>query len=80
MYLACGVNPDITTIFKQSDILEHGTLGFIMTFQTKMGELSRMTQFKHKSKQQIKEGIDYVLDSTLQPSYVDIVPFPDKKN
>ena len=46
MYLACGVNPNITTIFKQSDVLEHGTLGFIMTFQTKMGELSRMTQFK----------------------------------
>ena len=58
MYLACGVNPDITTIFKQSDVLEHGTLGFIMTFQTKMGELSRMTQFKSKSQQQTKGGID----------------------
>lgn len=58
MYLACGVNPEVTTIFKQSDVLEHGTLGFIMTFQTKMGELSRMTQFKFKSQQQTKEGID----------------------
>ena len=58
MYLACGVDPKITTIFKQSDVLEHGTLGFIMTFQTKMGELSRMTQFKYKSQQQTKEGVD----------------------
>lgn len=58
MYLACGVNPSVTTIFKQSDVLEHGTLGFIMTFQTKMGELSRMTQFKYKSQQQTKEGVD----------------------
>lgn len=58
MYLACGVNPDITTIFKQSDVLEHGTLGFIMTFQTKMGELSRMTQFKYKSQQQTRESVD----------------------
>ncbi|MBQ3502174.1 MAG: tryptophan--tRNA ligase [Clostridia bacterium] len=58
MYLACGVNPDITTIFKQSDVLEHGTLGFIMTFQTKMGELSRMTQFKYKSQQQTKGRVD----------------------
>jgi len=58
MYLACGVNPTVTTIFKQSDVLEHGTLGFIMTFQTKMGELSRMTQFKCKSSQQTKEGVD----------------------
>lgn len=58
MYLACGVDPKVTTIFKQSDVLEHGTLGFIMTFQTKMGELSRMTQFKSKSSKQTKEGVD----------------------
>ena len=58
MYLACGVDPEITTIFKQSDVLEHGTLGFIMTFQTKMGELSRMTQYKYKSQQQSREGVD----------------------
>ena len=58
MYLACGVNPKVTTIFKQSDVLEHGSLGFIMTFQTKMGELSRMTQFKAKSQNSGKEGVD----------------------
>ena len=58
MYLACGINPEVTTIFKQSDVLEHGTLGFIMTFQTKMGELSRMTQFKAKSEKQTKQGVD----------------------
>ena len=58
MYLACGVDPEKTMIFKQSDVLEHGTLGFIMTFQTKMGELSRMTQFKYKSQGQGQEGID----------------------
>ena len=58
MYLACGVDPTKTMVFKQSDVLEHGTLGFIMTFQTKMGELSRMTQFKYKSMQQTKEGVD----------------------
>lgn len=58
IYLACGVNPKVTTIFKQSDVLEHGTLGFIMTFQTKMGELSRMTQFKCKSAQLSKQGVD----------------------
>ena len=58
MYLACGVNPDKTIIFKQSDVLEHGALGFIMTFQTKMGELSRMTQFKSKATNSGKEGVD----------------------
>lgn len=58
MYLACGINPNSTIIFKQSDVLQHGTLGFIMTFQTKMGELSRMTQFKSKSQASSKEGVD----------------------
>ncbi len=58
MYLACGVDPEKTIIFRQSDVLEHGTLGFIMTFQTKMGELSRMTQFKYKSQQSSREGVD----------------------
>lgn len=58
MYLAGGVDPVKTVIFKQSDVLEHGTLGFIMTFQTKMGELSRMTQFKYKSQNSKKAGVD----------------------
>jgi tryptophanyl-tRNA synthetase len=58
MYLACGVDPNKTIIFKQSEVLEHGTLGFIMTFQTKLGELNRMTQFKYKSLSSGKEGID----------------------
>lgn len=58
MYLACGVNPEQTTIFRQSEVLEHGVLGFIMTFQTHMGELSRMTQFKLKSQNMGKSGID----------------------
>ena len=58
MYLACGIDPKKTIIFRQSDVMEHGVLGFIMTFQTHMGELSRMTQFKLKSQAGGKNGID----------------------
>ena len=58
MYLACGIDPEQTTVFRQSDVLEHGIMGFIMTFQTHMGELSRMTQFKLKSQSAGKNGID----------------------
>ena len=58
MYLACGVDPNQTIMFRQSDVLEHGIMGFIMTFQTHMGELSRMTQFKLKSQSAGKNGID----------------------
>lgn len=51
MYLACGIDVNQTALFMQSDILEHCNLGFLMSFQCSVGELSRMTQFKAKSKQ-----------------------------
>lgn len=58
MYLACGIDPEQTTMFRQSAVLEHGVMGFIMTFQTHMGELSRMTQFKLKSQSSSNNSID----------------------
>ena len=48
LYLACGVDINKTALFMQSDILEHCNLGFLMAFQSSVGELSRMTQFKAK--------------------------------
>ena len=48
LYLACGLDPDKSTIFLQSDIKEHAQLGFIMCCNTYLGELNRMTQFKDK--------------------------------
>lgn len=50
MYLACGVDINHTAIFMQSDVLEHTSLGYLMSFQCSVGELSRMTQFKSKKK------------------------------
>lgn len=48
-YLAAGLDPKKVTIFLQSDVLMHTQLGWILTCQTYMGELSRMTQYKDKS-------------------------------
>lgn len=48
MYLACGIDINNTAIFMQSDVLEHCNLGFLMSFQCSVGELSRMIQFKSK--------------------------------
>jgi len=48
LYLACGLDPNKTTMFVQTDVLAHANLGFIMTCNTYMGELSRMTQYKDK--------------------------------
>jgi len=47
-YLACGLDPKKTTIFMQSDVKEHAQLGFIMSCNTYLGELNRMTQYKDK--------------------------------
>ncbi|MFV0380417.1 MAG: tryptophan--tRNA ligase [Anaerorhabdus sp.] len=49
LYLACGLDPNKSIIFLQSDVLEHAQLGFILNCMTYMGELNRMTQFKDKS-------------------------------
>lgn len=51
IYLAAGVNPDKSIIFVQSDVREHTELAWLLGTITPMGELSRMTQFKEKSKQ-----------------------------
>ena len=49
MYIASGVDPAKNTFFIQSHVKEHAELSWILTCQTYMGELSRMTQYKDKS-------------------------------
>lgn len=49
LYLACGLDPERVTIFLQSDVHEHAELGWIMTCNSYMGELQRMTQYKDKT-------------------------------
>ena len=51
IYLAAGVNPEKSIIFVQSEVKEHAELAWLFETITPMGELSRMTQFKEKSKQ-----------------------------
>jgi tryptophanyl-tRNA synthetase len=48
--LACGIDPERTVLFRQSDVAEHTELAWILTCISRMGELNRMTQFKDKSK------------------------------
>ena len=58
LYMACGVDPKYTNFFVQSDVNEHSVLGFLIAFQCRIGELSRMTQYKSKKEKQVKDGID----------------------
>ena len=50
LYLAAGLDPEKVTLFLQSDVLEHAQLGWYLGCMVSMGELSRMTQFKDKSR------------------------------
>jgi tryptophanyl-tRNA synthetase len=47
-YIACGINPDESTIFVQSDVSAHAELAWILNTFAYMGELERMTQYKDK--------------------------------
>jgi len=55
--LACGLDPDIAMLFVQSQIPEHTELTWILSTQTMFGELSRMTQFKEKSRGEQPERV-----------------------
>ena len=49
-YIACGIDPDKSTIVIQSHVPQHAELMWVLNTLTYMGELNRMTQFKDKSK------------------------------
>ncbi|MBR5516817.1 MAG: tryptophan--tRNA ligase [Firmicutes bacterium] len=50
LYLAVGVDPKKSIVFVQSDVSGHAELNWVLTCNSYTGELSRMTQFKDKSK------------------------------
>ena len=52
LYIACGLDPKKNTIYIQSENLYHTNLSWVLECHTYIGEASRMTQFKDKSKKQ----------------------------
>ena len=49
IYLACGIDPEKSTMFFQSHVSAHPELSWVLNCYTYMGELQRMTQYKDKS-------------------------------
>jgi len=49
LLVAAGLDPDVCTLFTQSQVPEHAELGWIMECTASFGELRRMTQFKDKA-------------------------------
>lgn len=52
IYLACGIDPALSTIFVQSHVKAHSELAWLLTCIAPLGWLYRMTQFKDKSAKQ----------------------------
>src|SRR5438093_4895624 len=78
--LAVGIDPEVSTIFVQSDVSEHPELTWLLNCITRMSELERMTQFKDKArKQQENVGVglfDYpvLMASDILLYQTDLVP------
>lgn len=80
LYMACGINPEKSVLFVQSQVPAHAELCWALNTFTYVGELNRMTQFKDKSKKHtdnINMGLmDYpvLMVSDILLYQTDIVP------
>jgi tryptophanyl-tRNA synthetase len=79
-YISAGLDPEKNTLFIQSHVPEHAELSWVLNCYTYFGELSRMTQFKDKSKKNssnINAGLfDYpvLMASDILLYQTDLVP------
>ncbi len=51
-YLACGIDPEVATVFIQSDVPEVTELYLLLNMNAYVGELERTTSFKEKIRRQ----------------------------
>lgn len=51
-YLACGIDPEVATVFIQSDVPEVTELYLLLNMNAYVGELERTTSFKEKIRKQ----------------------------
>ena len=58
IYLASGIDPAKSSIFIQSHVPAHAEASWILTCNSYMGELSRMTQYKAKTQNKEGEAIE----------------------
>jgi tryptophanyl-tRNA synthetase len=62
IYLAVGIDPQVSTIFIQSDVPEHAELTWILNCVARVSELERMTQYKDKARKQQENVLVGLLD------------------
>ena len=87
MYIAAGIDPEISTVFVQSQIPAHSELAWMLTCMAPLGWLQRMTQFKDKAGKQAQESIgagllNYpsLMAADILLYHADLVPVGDDQN
>ena len=79
LLIACGLDPDVCTLFVQSHVPEHPRLSWVLECMTPLGELRRMPQFREKSAAQASFSAGLMTYPVLQAADIllydaDVVP------
>ena len=77
-YIACGIDPAKSLLFIQGHVSAHAELAWILNCYTMFGELSRMTQFKDKSKQHARDNVNAGLFTYPVLMAADILAVPHR--
>jgi tryptophanyl-tRNA synthetase len=57
IYLACGLDPEKCKIFRQSHVMGHNDLSWVLTCNSVLGELTKMPQYKNYIAEHGDKGI-----------------------
>jgi tryptophanyl-tRNA synthetase len=79
LLIACGLDPEVCTLFVQSHVPEHPRLSWVLECMTPYGELRRMPQFREKSAAQTSFSVGLMTYPVLQAADIllydaDVVP------
>jgi tryptophanyl-tRNA synthetase len=66
LLIACGLDPDVCTLFVQSHVPEHPRLAWVLECMTSYGEVRRMPQFREKSAKSEGFGVGLMTYPVLQ--------------
>jgi tryptophanyl-tRNA synthetase len=79
LLIACGLDPDVCTLFVQSHVPEHPRLAWVLECMAPYGEVRRMPQFREKSAAQASFSVGLLTYPVLQAADIllydaDLVP------
>jgi tryptophanyl-tRNA synthetase len=66
LLIACGIDPDRSTLFVQSQVPEHPRLTWVLECMTPYGDLRRMPQYREKSAKEHGFGVGLLTYPCLQ--------------